>query len=210
GEISSGAFATGLPLGDRFLPTATVQIEGEEARAAEDHLASIAMVSTGYFATMRIPILAGRDFTDQDAAGSPNVAIVDETMARRYWQGASPIGRRVRMAAGGGGPDIFTVVGGVRAGKDRAPDEPPAPLLYLHADQRPLASLFTGVIVRTRGSPPAALAVLRSEIQSIDPRVAPLAVQTMDDYIRPATARIRMGAAVLGALALASLLLASL
>src|SRR5207245_1776148 len=99
-SVESAALASVLPLGHRYIPTGTVDVEGEVPFSSDGRLASVLMVSKGYFETLRIPLLEGRDFVDRDVAGRPNVAVVDEAFARRFWPDVRPVGRRFRMAAG--------------------------------------------------------------------------------------------------------------
>ena len=138
------------------------------------------------------------------------MAIVDETLARRFWPGGSPLGQRFRMAAGVAASDGFTVIGVVRAGKYRSLSEPPSPLLYLQYEQRPLAALFMGVVLRARIEPAALAPALRREIHALDPGVEPLTVQPMAEYIAPAFATVEAGATLLLGLGLTALALAAL
>jgi putative ABC transport system permease protein len=204
------SLATVLPLGDRTVPTAAVDVEGHASGAGEDRLASLIMVSPGYFQTMRIPILEGRDFTDQDGLSTRNVAIIDQTMALKFWPRASPVGRQFRMAAGVAAGDAFTVVGVVRSGKYRSLTEPPTPLVYLQYEQRPMASLFMSMVVRTRDDPARAADQIRREIRSEDPQVEPITVQPLESYIEPAYAQVRIGTKLLGVLGATALMLAAL
>jgi len=72
----------------------TVRVEGYEAAAGEDMSPAVNDVSPGYFATLGVPVVLGRQFTDADVDGSPRVALVNEAMANRFWKGKNPIGRR--------------------------------------------------------------------------------------------------------------------
>src|SRR4030095_11188633 len=87
-------------------------IEGLASAPAEKPYAHIATVSGGYFAAMGIPLLSGRTFMDRDVASAPPVAIVSASMAKRYWPGADPIGKRLRFDDTSSDP-WFTVVGQV-------------------------------------------------------------------------------------------------
>ena len=83
------------------------------------------VVSPGYFALMRIPLLAGRDFTEQDDAGKPLVIIVNQTFARKYFDGQDPVGRKVRISG-----NESTIIGMVRDAKYGNPPEGPTPFFY--------------------------------------------------------------------------------
>lgn len=209
-RVTDVGLSTTLPLGVGNIFTAVVDVDGYVPAASEDLNVSFNMISPGYFSTMRIPILKGRDFSDQDDAARQNVAIVDETMARRFWAGLDPIGRRFHMAVGIAPRDMFTVVGVVKSGKYRSLSEPPTPFLYLAYQQRPIASLFTGVVIRTSGNSERLVPLLRREIHSLDASVEPLGIQSMEEYIQPAFAQANAAARFLVFLGATSLILASL
>lgn len=159
---------------------------------------------------MRQSIVAGRDFTDQDEGLGWNVAIVNQAMADRFWRGRSPVGRRFRMAAGVTPTDTFEVVGVVRTAKYRSLAETPEPVVYLNYLQRPLASLFMNVVIRTEGAPTLMAPAVRREIHALDAAVEPSGLATMDDYIRPAFEPARVAATLLGGLGVTALLLAAI
>ena len=208
--VEEAGLASVLPLGFGHIFAAPLEVEGYAAGSSEDRLASYMMISAGYFGAMHIPLRDGRDFDDQDDLGRPNVAIVNEALAQRFWPGLNPVGRRFRMAVGVAPVDTFTVVGVVKSGKYRSLGEARSPLLYLSYLQRPLASLFMGVVVRTRGNPEAAAGALRREIHALDPTVEPAVIETMEQHIQPAFEPVRVAATLLGMLGAAALALASL
>jgi putative ABC transport system permease protein len=168
------------------------------------------IISGGFFSAMRIPLLAGRDFDDADDSSKPNVAIVSEAMARRYWPGLNPVGRRFLMTAGVAPRAPFTVVGLAKDAKYRSLTEPPTPFVYMAYQQRPLAPLFMGAVVRTSGQPQAAVPALRREIHALDATVEPLELHTVDEAIAPAFSRVRAAATFLMVLAGLALFLAAL
>jgi predicted permease len=208
--VTEVSLADALPLGNRSMAQAQVQVDGDTANHLEDRMVSMQMVSPGYFSTLRIPLLAGRDFTDQDNAQVPNVAILNETMARRFWPGQNPLGRTFRMAVGLTASAPYTVIGIVRSGKYRALDEPPAAALYLQYEQRPIAALFMTAVLRTKVDPASLAAAVRREVHALDPRVEPRSMQPLQDYIKPAFTTVEAGATLLSALGLTALALAAL
>jgi len=208
--VTDVGLSTSLPLGVGNIFTAVVDVEGYTPTASEDLNVSFNMISPGYFSAMRIPVLEGRDFSEQDDASRQNVVIVDETMARRFWPGLDPIGRHFRMAVGIAPKDTFTVVGVAKTGKYRSLSEPPTPFLYLAYQQRPIASLFMGVVIRVRGNPEQLAPFLRDEIHSLDAFVEPLGIQSVEEYIQPAFAQANAAAKFLIVLGATSLMLASL
>ena len=187
-----------------------MEVEGQAATASENRLVSFIIASPGYFSVLRIPLVSGRDFTDADDASRSNVAMVNQTMARRYWPGLDPIGRRFRMAVGIAPTDTFTVIGVAADGKYESLNEPPTPLVYVTYPQRPIASLYMNLLVRTRNNPLAMVSAVRGEIHALDRGVKPLMLQALDSYIDPAFLPVRVASLLLTILGAAALLLASL
>jgi predicted permease len=208
--VSDVALVTSLPLSQDNISTGVVDVEGYVPNSSEDRQVSFDIVSGGYFSTMRIDLLEGRDFAEADDATTQNVAIINESMARRYWPGRDPIGRRFNMAAGVAPPRSFVIVGVVKDSKYRSLTEPSTPLVYLAYQQRPLASLFMAVVLRAAGSSAPLLPLLRNEINSLDPTVEPLQLCTMEVVIQPAFSAVRAAGTFLIVLGATALFLASL
>jgi predicted permease len=147
------------------------------------------LVGPGYFRAMRIPVLAGRAFDTRDTHAASPVAMINETMARRYWPGQSPLGRRI-----GDSTSAATVIGIVRDGKYRSLREAPTPVVYFCALQSPVS---TGtLIVRTRHDPIAQAGFVRGVIRAVDRDVPVFDVRTLSDHVAVASARERLVAAV--------------
>jgi hypothetical protein len=146
------------PSGSRYF-----EIENaEETAPGEGRNASFNLVSPGYFATMRIPILRGRDFTAADSRESTPVAIVTEAMALRFWPHGDPLGARLRV----GDEPFRTVVGVVGSVRQKALHEPPEPEMYWPQLQSSYA--LATAVVRTERDPLSVLPALRSAVSSID------------------------------------------
>jgi len=208
--IEDAAFINTPPLGPAGTFSGTVDVEGHLSATSENRLVSFIIASPGYFSVLRVPLISGRAFTDADDASRSNVAIINQTMARRYWPGLNPLGRRFRMAVGIAPTDSFTVIGVAADGKYASLNEPPTPLVYVTYPQRPIASLYMNLLVRTKGNPLAAVAAVRREIHALDPGVEPLTVQSLDAYIEPAFLPVRVASWLLAILGATALLLASL
>lgn len=166
-------------------------------------------VADGHFSTLRIPFLQGRDFTRGDDDGAPDVAIVNETLARTFWPGESPIGRRLRVydASRPDTPPI-EVVGLVRDSKYVSVGESPRPFLY-----RPLAQEFSAdaaLIVRGDGDPMALAPALRGVVGQIDAGLPIFELRTLADATSISLLPIRIAASVVAALALTVLGLAAM
>jgi putative ABC transport system permease protein len=165
-------------------------------------------INDGYFSTLHIQTIAGRSFTPADREGTPSVAIVSESLARRLWPGGA-IGQRlsVPQSQERGRPvpierDIVGVVRDVRQG----PADLDANDVYMPLLQTP--SRFAFVLVRTAGEPANWLAPLRSAMHEIDPEVAVDRVRPLQAAVDDITARPRFLASVLGAFAIVAALLA--
>jgi putative ABC transport system permease protein len=163
-------------------------------------------VSPAYFTTMRIPLIAGRFFTDSDASGAPRVVIVNETMAKRYWPGEDPIGKHVSY--GGFGPTVSpTVVGVVGDVKHGGLENDAEVEMYVPYRQNPRNS--TALVVRANKNPMAMARVVESTIWSIDKDALVSEVAPMENVISDSIARPRFNTFLLSVFAGAALILAA-
>ncbi|MBO0725245.1 MAG: ABC transporter permease, partial [Blastocatellia bacterium] len=179
-----------------------VHIEGYEPQSNEDLELNCNVVGLNYFNTMGIPLTNGRDFNAMDGEGSPGVVIVNEELARRYFPGQTPIGKRLRF---GSGP-YREIVGVARSAKYRQLREAPLPFIYI-----PLGQEYTGgvaLLVRAVGDLASLAPAVRREIRGLNSDVPFFAVRTMSEQIGEALAVDRMIAALLGAFGGIALLLA--
>ena len=186
--------------------TVEMTIEGTAAVAAgaEPH-ARFFDVTPGYFQTMGVPIVSGRDFTGTDTGGAPPVAIVNETFARVYLGGRG-IGTRVKLAHDSRAPlEIVGVARDVR--QDMAPGTVPGPEIYWPADQDVRGALY--FIVRTLTPPDGVAPGIRPTLQDIDRDLAPARLTTMEQLMDRTTSRPRFNTLLLGAFAAVALLLAT-
>ena len=205
--VESASLVRFLPLaGEGFgfglsLPGA-VRFQGESAIVG----GSGNVVAPGYFAAMRIPLIAGRDFTEQDGPGAPEVAIVGEAAARRFWPGQSAIGQRLVLDGAGRTGAVLQVVGVARDIRYRNVDFGSTPFVYLPFRQ--FAMPQTAMVVRSSGSSLARS--LRQIAAEVDPRLAPISIQRLDDVIALSLAPQRIVAFVAGSLGLIGVLLAAI
>ena len=153
GVESAGAAST-LPLAGFWGPTDFL-VEGQAPpKPGESPSADNRLVTPGYFSTMRIPLLRGRDFTETDRDGGLNVAIVDETLARRYLGEENPIGKRLNLGTAEK-PDWWDVVGEVGNVKASGLEHADIPTLYRPYEQFPIG--LVAFTIRTAGDPAALL-----------------------------------------------------
>jgi predicted permease len=163
-------------------------------------------ISPGYFKTMGIPMLAGRDFDDHDVASKAGVMIVNETFARHYFGEKNPVGRHIGLA-----PGVFDVeiVGVVKDGKYTGLRERPVRMMYVPHRGLLGASQIT-VLVRTAGDPMGFAAMLRQKVTEIDRRAIVHNVATVQDLIDRSLLRERLVATISSLFGGLALLLAAI
>lgn len=164
-----------------------------------------ASVGLQYFATMRIAVIAGRDFAPSDAASAPAVAIVNETLARRFWPEGGAIGRRLDD---GDGP--IEVIGIARDAKYLSLSEGDQPWVYRPLTQLPSTNITLSLAVRGTGDPTALQAAVEREVRSLVPHWPGFRFRTLAEGMDVQQALPRFAATVLGALGLFGLFLATL
>jgi putative ABC transport system permease protein len=200
--VQSAAYVTGLPMVLTGRVTGVVIPGREEASEYRREVASIRFVTPGYFRTMGIPLLRGRDIEDGDIQGRTPVAVVSESFANRYWPGDEALGRTFESR---GGPR--TVVGVVGDVKVRGSE----PQLYASAGQVPDTAFSNDdpkdLVIRHSGAPGALLQGVRQVVRAVDPDQPISDIRPLDDVVAGETATRRAQVRVLGALAAIALLL---
>jgi putative ABC transport system permease protein len=161
GVTAAGAVSQ-LPLGGSDARTG-VEIEGREAREGEPTRMHRRTASPGYFEALGIPLRAGRGFEERDAQDAPPVLLVNETAARLYWPGRSPVGRRVRLAGTEAWREVVGVVGDV---KHWGLDQAVRPEMYFPPAQEPMAQVT--LVVRAAGDPMSLVPALRGALRRLD------------------------------------------
>jgi macrolide transport system ATP-binding/permease protein len=158
-----------------------------------------------YFETLGIPVIRGRDFAETDDEKAPQVVIVNEVMARRFWPEQEALGKRFKFF---GDQDYRQVVGIARDVKVTSLTERPRPLVYLpiQQDYAPQVTLH----VRAAGDATALVTALRREIQTLDPHLSVLNVETMSERVNQSLQGERTQATLLGSAGVMALLLASI
>jgi predicted permease len=170
------------------------------------------VVDPQYFATLRVPLLSGRDFTDADRAGAQPVAIIGETAAKRFFPGKSAVGEVVHVHTGNlntpGAPSSALVVVGVA--RDVQVDRNLAPRLNLYVPMQQKYVSGITILARTRG-PASAADDIRTVVTSMNPNLPVLIAQTLDSLGRgPMETQLRVAATVAGSVGLVGLLLAAI
>ena len=203
--VKAVAYSDFVPLGFDRGAWEDVSVDGYVPAKDERMKIYRNLVSPGYFAALHIPIVEGRDFTEQDDESSLRVVIVTQAFRRRFFAGRNPIGHKVRAWG-----DWFTVVGIAADSKYHTPNEAPmahfyAPLRQVYREDHSLT-----FYVRTAGPAEQGVAALRHEAAALDPNVSAVNAMPMADYITAALYPQRVAAMLLGCLGALAVLLAAI
>jgi predicted permease len=161
-------------------------------------------VGPDYFHTMQIPLLAGREFTNRDTSGAPAVAIINQMMARQFFPGEDPLGKKVRLVREKQDLEVVGVVGDVRRFEVGDVVEPEISWPYM---QRPRGATY--FVFRTGADPASTVAAVRSRVSALDKEVLVTNVSTVDQMVSAALREPRFNTALIGVFAGLALLLAS-
>jgi putative ABC transport system permease protein len=180
--VQSAALGSSLPLQGGM--GTVVAPEGHQPASGEEDWVQIVMASPGYFTTVGIPMLGGRDFTSSDTVNVPGVAIINEAMAQEYWPGKNPIRKRIEHV--GAHDQTFIVIGDV--GNIAAEDlrKAPGPVVYLPIAQAYLMFPWQpdiNLLARTTGDPRTLIPVVRAAVARVNPDLPVFRVRTMRDQI---------------------------
>ena len=181
-------------------------IEGRQPDASEGSVAFYNAVSPDYFQTMMIPLRKGRSFSDRDVRGSQNVAIVNETLARRYFGNEDAIGKRITLEDHPKEADWITVVGMVGDTKPRELHSEPVAELYMPYDQQPEPGM--ALMIRSSSADVAVATAVRSEVLALDKNQPVYSVRTLDSVLSDSVATPRFRTLLLGVFAGVALILA--
>jgi putative ABC transport system permease protein len=192
------------PLGGSCNGTRMTFVDRPEIDFAHAPSVGVHWATPAWFATLRVPIQAGRMFTDADRVGAPKVVLVNEAAARAFWPGDTPIGKRVGIGQGGfgDGADVIGVVGDVRSRVDSTA----RPEVYLPYFQSPRGGAIA--FVRSSGDPLTLVGPARRAIHELAPQAPVYDVQPMSARAATATAQARYSAILLGLFAGVALALA--
>ena len=202
--VANVSFANVVPLEIGSGPLSDVRPEGYVSGPSEQMTVSSATVAPGFFDTLKIPVLEGRDFTERDDRGTPFVAIVNQTFAQRYFGGHSPVGRRVQVDGA-----WTTAIGLVRDSKYHRLTEPPAPYIYLAYRQCHGGEFWTAFFVRTVGPARGSFAAVRREAAAVNPNAGVTEVVEFQEIVAGSLYAQKVAAALLSVLGAVALLLAA-
>jgi putative ABC transport system permease protein len=205
--VRSAAVTTNLPL-YRQGNSISISIEGRPAPPPGQELIVVTrIISPGYFDTMGIPLLKGRQLTDQDTETTPNAVVISETMARRFWPGEDPIGKRLAAGRAQTPEDWIQVVGVVKDVRQFELNAEPRPQMYLSYRQ---AAFFEprDLVVKTDVDPASMATTVRKAVWDIDKDQPVSNIRTMEDILADSIARQRFSMLLLAIFAGVALVLA--
>jgi predicted permease len=203
GVISAGAIRD-LPFRGDGEPIGFVPLGVTPSANAELPRATLMFTSDGFFSAMGIPLVAGRDLSQQDRMGAPIALVVNEALAKKYFPDRSPVGQTLTF----GDTNHFAIVGVVGDVHQGAVDETPAPRIYASAYQ--IFRVKVNLVVRTQGDPKLMIKRIEDAVRAVDPQQTFTAAFTLDDAVGEAVARPRLLAVLLGLFGTMGLVLGAL
>jgi predicted permease len=207
--VTSASVINSAPFGMMFIQGA-YEIEGQPKPTLA---AGTPKIEAGYFTTMGIPLLAGREFTARDTADAPKVAIVSERIAREYFPGGprAALGRRLRLGIMSADGEWRTVVGVVADIHQQGLDQGVKPMIYAPFQQErdaPFLLRFVSFVART-ATPASVVEGIRTEIHQAAPDLPIAGAVTMDEAVAASVAAPRFRTVLLGLFAIAATLIAT-
>lgn len=174
--VESAALTRVIPFSYNTFSSAPIEIDGYQPPPNEQPTAEYNEVTEGYFTTLGIPIVSGREFMRTDDENAPPLAIINETMAAKYWPGKDPVGQRLKAK-----DRWLQIVGIAKNSNYHSKTETPIPFFYV-----PLRQNFrvqNSLVIRTRETPGAMMTALAREVHALDPNLAPLITERLQDQI---------------------------
>ncbi|HEY9229133.1 MAG TPA: FtsX-like permease family protein, partial [Gemmatimonadaceae bacterium] len=208
--VSSATIASSIPM--TGLSRIAFSVEGSDF--AKVPVGTGTLVFPGFFETLRIPLRAGQAFTGQETAQSPSVAVINETLARQYFPGVDPVGRRIKWGSPTSPRAWSTIVGVAVDVKAASLDAPVEPAIYFPAIQTDTVvvdRMLRGMsyVVRTEGDPQAMFNTVRRVVKEADPELPIVGLRTLDEIVSRSVAGRRFNTTLLGAFAMLGLALAA-
>jgi putative ABC transport system permease protein len=203
--VRSAALVGSVPLSGNWGQAPYVPVGQPDPAPGTAPVAITNYVTDGYFRTMGIPLIAGREFDDRDRADAEQVVIVNEELAKRAWPGEPALGKRLRIVAQ---PEqVATVVGVARSVKHIRLTDLPGAQLYTPVAQT--AGIFASIVARTDGDPAALVKTVRGAVWKVDADQPVWRLRSMESIYAQTTATPRFTMLLTGAFALLALLLAA-
>ena len=196
--VESAALTRVIPFSYNVFSSAPIEVDGYQPPPNEQPTVEYIEVTEDYFTTLGIPLVSGREFMRTDDENAPPLAIINETMAAKYWPGNDPVGQRLKVK-----DRWMQIVGIAKNSNYRSKTETPVPFFYV-----PLRQNFrvqNSLLIRTRETPGAMMPALAREVHALDPNLAPLITDRLQDQIDEISYSQRLAVtlvAIFGAMAL--------
>jgi len=174
--VESATFARVIPFSYNVFSSSPIEVDGYQPPPNQQPTVDYVQVAEDYFATLDIPIVSGRAFTRTDDENAPPIAIINETMAAKYWPGKNAVGQRVKVA-----DRWLEIVGIAKNSNYRTKLEPTMPFLYVPLRQN--WGVQNTLLVRTRETPGALLNPLSREVHALDANLAPRMPSRMQEQV---------------------------
>ena len=204
--VKSASAVMPLPLSSNILRT-SFEIEGQPMAKSDLPRTFIRAVGLDYFGTMRIPLVAGREFNERDDRLAPHVIIINQTLARKSFSGENPIGKHMKPGMSADKSDsMCEIVGVVADVKHRNLWQPPDPESYVPYEQNPIGAM--DIVVRSEGDPMTLLPAMRAQVLALDAELPIYKAQRMEEYVAASVAQRRFTSLLCSIFAGAGLLLA--
>jgi len=201
--LQSAALSDNLPL-DTGRQGTNFKLEGQPERQGQENRTNVSIVSPGYFRTMGIPLLQGREFSASDIEDSPGVVIINNYLAQRYFPDQNPLGKRLDMGFRPGTLQIIGVAADERHDTLQADLHPGMYLPYAQADK----TLPLILLLRSSSDPAQLVSAVRKQVLELDAQLPVYDVKTMEQVLSTAVARPRFMTSQLIAFAAVAMLLA--
>jgi predicted permease len=201
--VQSAAFAKMTPLSYVSSANAPIVVDGYQPPPEESPTVEYNEVGDNYFVTMGIPLVAGREFARADDEKAALVAVVNETMAHRYWQGRSPLGQRLQLKG-----RWMQVVGIAKDSKYSSVREKPTPFFFVPLRQNSLRGSVLNI--RTPLAPQTMATAIAREVHALDSNLAPYEVITMQEQLDRSTSAQMVAVTLVGILGALALVLAAI
>jgi putative ABC transport system permease protein len=202
--VRGAAVSSGIPFGVGNYTTTPIATTGPSPLPPDTAVATDwRIVSPGFFRTMGIPLLRGRTFVDTDSLGPPQVVLVSQATARRFWGDTDPLGRTLHRQ---GDSKQFTVVGVVGDVRHIALNQESPSIYYPSIGRVPVMD----VAVRTEAKPESVLPMIRQRVHELDAALPISTVRTMDEWVSNNAAQPRLNAILLGIFAGVAMLIAAI
>jgi predicted permease len=214
-RISSAAVATLVPFQDGGFMGFGSDVEGYQRAPDEEVRLDLLVVSPGYLETLGIPLISGREFDEADTDDAAPVAIINRSMAERYWPGGNALGGRIRLreewleVVGVAGDVRWGALSGVECGSGPSCTDPSNFVFVPHAQFTEVAAGFLTLAARVNGDARAVLSTLREQARALEQDLSSQLLTTMDDLVGDVLMPQRLGSTLLSAFSLLALVLAS-